>query len=452
MFARSLVRLSRARGVTAIKASLVHVAAPRSAWQLTNRLYSTKKEDNDAKRIVDDLIDLEENNSDSKQNEPRARRKKRAQTLKDLQRERYANLFYLAAAVATVGLGAYQCRNWDSPEEAKKCDAEDIGDGYTPDLVYKRCKARFQSLFSFFLEPVFEQLLPPPPPEAYRRPLTLVLTLDDLLIHSEWDTKNGWRTAKRPGLDYFLGYLSQYYEIVIFGSNYSMYSEKAVQKLDPYHAYVSYSLFREACRYKDGELIKDLSLLNRDLNKVVAIDVNHESLSLQPDNSIVLKPWDGKPDDHLIQLIPFLEYLATQPVKDVRPIIGSFHDKTNIISEFAERESKLRQKWTEDNKHLLGDRPNAGAFLAKMMGMPQLSVSRAPKMPLDIVREHGQLQYRHFQQYLAENGPKFLEEEKKLKEQFGQITLNKLLTEGAPTADDVAKFQQEQAKKEDETK
>jgi len=26
----------------------------------------------------------------------------------------------------------------------------------------------------------------------------------------------GWRTAKRPGVDYFLAYLSQFYEIVLF--------------------------------------------------------------------------------------------------------------------------------------------------------------------------------------------------------------------------------------------
>lgn len=27
---------------------------------------------------------------------------------------------------------------------------------------------------------------------------------------------NGWRTAKRPGVDYFLAYMAQFYEIVIF--------------------------------------------------------------------------------------------------------------------------------------------------------------------------------------------------------------------------------------------
>lgn len=419
---------------------------------LSKRAYASDQKLNlDAKRILQDLVDLNEDGVADKSGELpagelRARRKKRNQTLQDLQRERYANIFYVSAFAAALGVAAYLLRDWDLDDEQKKCDGADIGNGYEPGLMYKRCKARLLLLFTVFLEPVFEQLLPPPPPEAYRRPLTLVLTLDDLLIHSQWDTKNGWRTAKRPGLDYFLGYLSQYYEIVIFGSNYLMYSDKAVQKLDPYHAYVSYSLFREACRYKEGKLIKDLSLLNRDLAKVVAIDVNAESLSLQPENSLVVSPWDGKQDDYLIQLIPFLEYLATQPVKDVRPIIKLFSDKEDIVVQFKTRELKLREKWVAENQHLLGDRPNAGTFLAKMMGVPALQVNRGPKMPLDIVREHGQLQYQHFQKYLEENGPKFLEEEQKLKEQFGQTTLNKLLTEGAPTAEDVAKFQQEQAK------
>ena len=66
----------------------------------------------------------------------------------------------------------------------------------------------------YFNEPAFEKLLPPPAPEPYRRPYTLLLDLDELLIHSEWTREHGWRTAKRPGLDYFLGYLSQYYEVL----------------------------------------------------------------------------------------------------------------------------------------------------------------------------------------------------------------------------------------------
>lgn len=378
-----------------------------------------------------------------------ARRKRRAQTSKDLQRERYANWFYISLLVGAVAGAGYLARDWDSAEEQQRLDSDGaIAGGYSPSLVYGRFNKRLGLLFTFFQEPAFENLLPPPAPEAYRRPLTLVLTLDDLLIHSEWDTKHGWRTAKRPGLDYFLGYLLQYYEIVIFGLNLQMFSEKAVSKLDPLHAYVSYALYREACRYKDGKLIKDLLLLNRDLGKTILVDVSPELWALQPENAIPMQPWDGKPDDTLIKLIPFLEYLATQPVKDVRPILNSFGDKLDVIGEFAKREEQLRLKWRQENAHLFKERPNAGTFLALLMGVPLSQVQKQPKMPLDVIREHGQMQYEHFQKYLKENAPKFMEEEQKLKEEFGKTTLNKLMTEGAPSPEAIAKMQAERAEAE----
>ncbi|KAI5951674.1 TIM50 [Candida jiufengensis] len=384
-----------------------------------------------------------ETESETSETNPNRRKRKRAQTSKDLKRERYANIFYLTTFVgAIVGLG-YMSRDWDSTKEQEELDGLKIENGYSPNLMYQRLNKRLSSLFTFFSEPVFENLLPPPAPEQYRRPLTLVLTLDDLLIHSEWDSKHGWRTAKRPGLDYFLGYLSQYYEIVLFCTNSQIYSEKAVGKLDPYHAYISYALFREGCRYKDGKLIKDISLLNRDLGKTVMIDVDEDSASLQPENSIIVEKWDGKPDDYLINLIPFLEYLATQPVKDVRPILNSFNNKTNIVEEFSNRESKLRAQWLKDHPT---NKPNATNFLTKLLGMP----THEPKMPLDIIREHGQLQYQHFQKYLQENAKKFLEEEQKLKDEFGKLTLNKLITEGAPNPEDIAKIQQQRAAEEAE--
>ncbi|CAH6721788.1 mitochondrial import inner membrane translocase subunit Tim50p [[Candida] jaroonii] len=408
------------------------------------------------KILTDDILakagfeeDINEKKSETETEESnggeKRSRRRRNQTSKDKQREKAANWFYISTLVGTVsGLG-YLSRDWDNEEEQKQLEASNIDNGYTPTLMYERMSRRLSSLFTFFSEPVFENLLPPPPPEAYRRPLTLVLTLDDLLIHSDWDTKNGWRTGKRPGLDYFLGYLSQYYEIVIFGSNSQVFSERAANKLDPLHAYVSYALFKEACRYKDGKLIKDLSLLNRDLSKTVIIDVNEDSYSLQPENAIPMKAWDGKPDDKLIQLIPFLEFLASQNFDDVRPVLNSFSNKENLVEEFQEREKKLRAEWESRNKHLLNQKYNAGNFLASLLGLPSSSFNKEPKMPLDIVREHGQLQYQHFQKYLKENAPKMLEEEQKLKDEFGKITLNKMITEGPPSAEEIARIQSERA-------
>lgn len=72
--------------------------------------------------------------------------------------------------------------------------------------------------------------------------------------------------------------------------------------------YLPYKLFRDATRYVDGHVVKDLSYLNRDLSKVVMLDTNAEHASLQPDNAIIMKPWDGsKGDKGLVEMIPFLE-------------------------------------------------------------------------------------------------------------------------------------------------
>lgn len=53
---------------------------------------------------------------------------------------------------------------------------------------------------------------------------------------------------------------------------------------------------------------QDLSYLNRDLSKVVMLDINEEHAALQPENAIIIKPWEGKGGDKgLVDLIPFLE-------------------------------------------------------------------------------------------------------------------------------------------------
>lgn len=44
---------------------------------------------------------------------------------------------------------------------------------------------------------------------------TLVLDLDDTLIHSDWTRGRGWKTFKRPGAEDFIRAMAQYYELVI---------------------------------------------------------------------------------------------------------------------------------------------------------------------------------------------------------------------------------------------
>lgn len=170
----------------------------------------------------------------------------------DRRRNKLANYMYLAlfgiTAIGTIYLG----RNWENEEEERK--HPDAPSGWGFGLFYNRASARLADVTDYYNEPAFPKLLPNTDP-AWERPYTLVLSLEDLLIHSEWTREHGWRMAKRPGVDYFLRYLSQYYELVIFTSVPSMMGDPIIRKLDPYRI-IMWPLFREATRYKNGEYIK----------------------------------------------------------------------------------------------------------------------------------------------------------------------------------------------------
>lgn len=358
-----------------------------------------------------------------------SQKKSRPQSSTDIKRERYANWFYLGFFASAIGGAGYLARNWEEDEDPKI--KEDIPNGYTLDLIWERFSARFNSIFTYFQEPPFPDLLPDSPPEPYKRPLTLVVSLEDLLIHSEWSQKNGWKTAKRPGVDYFLGYLSQYYEIVLFSSNYMMYSEKVVEKLDPLRAFITYQLYKEHCLYKDGAHIKDLSKLNRDLKKVIILDTSDDSIKLQPENAIKLSPWDGKADDKLIQLIPFFEYLATQQFKDVRPVLGSYKDKDHLPEEFAQRVNVLRTQWEKDQA-----KKNGANFLNKLLGLPGMK----QKFPLDAVHDEGVKNYQAFLKLVKEEEAKLKAQAEMPKETF---KLKDIVEGNMPTQEEMMKRQLE---------
>lgn len=146
----------------------------------------------------------------------------------------------------------YLGRNWDTEDEEVK--HPDAPSGWGLVLFYNRARARLRDMLDYYNEPTFPKLLPKVDP-MFEQPYTLVLSLEDLLVHSEWTREHGWRSAKRPGVDYFLRYLSQYYELVIFTSVASLNADPIIRKLDPYRI-VTWPLFREATRFKDGKYIK----------------------------------------------------------------------------------------------------------------------------------------------------------------------------------------------------
>ncbi|KAE8200358.1 hypothetical protein CF328_g2989 [Tilletia controversa] len=251
--------------------------------------------------------------------------------------------FVWPALVGLAGYGAYQFGLPLDDEEAIRHKDNPLADSWLG-----RIRLRTFSIQSELSSPVSDMLLPPQDPRI-QRPYTLVVELDDLLVHSDWDRQRGWRIAKRPGLDYFLGYLSTFFEIIVFTSSPQFGSEPIVQKLDQDGRYIFQRLYKEHCRFVEGELVKDLSYLNRDLSKTIILDTDKSRFRFQPENGFVVKPWNGDPADReLFRWIQLLESVFIWNFPDVRQFVKTYDGVEDVPAAHkaqlqAHRQSELGQ-------------------------------------------------------------------------------------------------------------
>lgn len=204
-------------------------------------------------------------------------------------------------------------------------------------------------VYKIFVDPPVDKLLPdmPKPPPGYMQPKTLVLDLKGTLVSIEYVFGKGYEVMKRPGLTEFLNKASQMYEVVIFSDEDFQLTHQLAQSLDPNHRIFSGRLGKESMCYRSGELIKDLSYLNRDLKNVIVIEKNVGRVKNHPDNVIILPEYKGATDDRaLVELLPFLEHIVKDRVSDVREEINKFgHVETG--KKYVQQLIKIRDKVTE---------------------------------------------------------------------------------------------------------
>ncbi|ORZ40302.1 HAD-like domain-containing protein [Catenaria anguillulae PL171] len=295
--------------------------------------------------------------------------------------------------------------------------APDEADGsMSPVAIAKRIKRRFSEWTDSFTAPTYDKLLPDPLPAGYQKDYTLVINLTDTMIHPTWDAQHGWRVSKRPDLDYFLGYLSRFYEIVVFTRMPGFSAQPLIDRIDTYQS-ITYRLYKDATTYKDGEYIKDLSKLNRDLSRVIVMDWDELAFKQQPDNAIKLERWDGSPNVRSLKdYIPFLEMIALKGVPDVRPILKSYAG-ADVPTKFAERQIEYRKHLAEEMRRAESESSakqsasaSGGGVSAGLRGLLGATSSR-------IALQHQQQQQLELQRHAQMYQKQFEEEAQMIKEE-----------------------------------
>ena len=250
-------------------------------------------------------------------------------------------------AAAGLGLGLGLAYIW--------YDIRQNPEGYLGKL-YARQRETVDSVYL----PTSEELLPKyesgphygqVPPGAPAPPL-LVLDMERTIIGSEYDAKFGWRHVKRPGLQKFIDRMSQYYEIVIFSEN--ELNEDILQAIDPEHKCHKHG--PSAMEVRNGQMIKRLDLMNRDLARIVLLDDSEAASCMFPRNTLLVKPFEDvhdARDSELEDLMLLLQALVHDGVEDVRDTLDSLgtHEASEAVVEYKirlaavkEREQKKRER------------------------------------------------------------------------------------------------------------
>lgn len=155
--------------------------------------------------------------------------------------------------------------------------------------------------------------LPACPFRARGNGSTLVLDMDETLLHSKFSLFNQFEgTYVRPGAESFLRHVkSMGFEVVVFTAAEETYANAALSLL-PCDC-IDQRLFRQhtSCILRNGCLIrvKDLNALDRPVDRVLIVDNLRESFYFHPENGIQIFEFKGEEFDcQLLYLLYWLQH------------------------------------------------------------------------------------------------------------------------------------------------
>ena len=216
-----------------------------------------------------------------------------------------------------------------------------------------------------------EEPLIPPKEKEFENKKTLILDLDETLVHSSFTPfkKNdiilevdfegvvyNIYVLVRPFAKEFLINVAKYFELVIFTASIPKYASPLLDILDKENN-IKHRLYREQCTFINGLYIKDLKRLNRPLKDMIIVDNSPLAYIFNEENGLPIKTWyDDPKDNELNKILPLIIFLSK--VDDVRIHINNFVEDNYIkyteandfIKEYENDKDNYEQKDEEKIK------------------------------------------------------------------------------------------------------
>ena len=162
---------------------------------------------------------------------------------------------------------------------------------------------------------------------SHRDKATLVLDLDETLIpcNISSDTNIG-KVMIRPYMEDFLHRIKRFYNLILFTAGTKDYAEPIIKVLEEKEKMFSCKLYRDSTKMLNGETVKDLSILNIDMKKIIIVDNIESNYQLQKDNGILIKSFYGEDecDTSLYELMNILIQFSFEEENDLRLLIRKY--------------------------------------------------------------------------------------------------------------------------------
>lgn len=161
--------------------------------------------------------------------------------------------------------------------------------------------------------------------------MLLILDLDETLVFASTkkldrppDFEVGeYFVNRRPGLEEFLRYVGQHFQLAVWSSSGSDYAQEMVERIFPDPGRLAFVWALERCtrridpETRQGHYVKDLKKVRKlgyDLEQILVIDDSPEKIERQYGNLIRVRPFEGQTDDNeLLLLMRYLETIKNLP-------------------------------------------------------------------------------------------------------------------------------------------